>query len=153
RFNPPGERDEAAVRDALSRVDLTARADRPLDQLSGGERQRAFLARALAQAAPALLLDEPTASLDLSHQLETLELLRDLARGGDAVLLTLHDLGLAGRYADRLVVLSGGRRVASGPPAEVLTTGLLRDHFRVSAEVARDAAGTFRVTPLAALPK
>jgi iron complex transport system ATP-binding protein len=122
--------DLSAVDDALERLDLTRFADRALETLSGGERQRAFLARALAQAAPLLLLDEPTSSLDLGHQQEVLELVDRLrADKGLTVLASTHDLSVAGEYADRMVLLVGGHVVAAGPPPEVLTEDLLSRHY------------------------
>ncbi|WP_213451474.1 ABC transporter ATP-binding protein [Rhizomonospora bruguierae] len=122
--------DLGAVAEVLDRLDLTGFAERPLATLSGGERQRAFLARALAQGAPLLLLDEPTSALDIGHQQEVLELV-DRLRGesGLTVLATMHDLSVAGEYADRLVLLAGGAVVASGPPRTVLTEELLATHY------------------------
>ena len=114
--------DERIVTDALDAAGVTALADRAVTTLSGGERQRVLFARALAQQPAILLLDEPTASLDLRHQAETLCLARDLAHTeGKAVLAVLHDVNLAAAYCDRLVLLSDGRVAASGTPAEVLT--------------------------------
>src|SRR4029077_14153355 len=118
--------DLAAVYDVLARLDLNGFAGRALDTLSGGERQRAFLARALAQGATLLLLDEPTSALDIGHQQEVLDLV-DEVRGqhGLTVLATMHDLSIAGEYADRMVMLAGGRVVAAGTPRAVLTEDLL----------------------------
>jgi iron complex transport system ATP-binding protein len=114
----------------LGRLDLRRFADRPLETLSGGERQRAFLARALAQGAGLLLLDEPTSALDIGHQQEVLDLVDELrADRGLTVLASMHDLSLAGEYADRLVLLVCGQVVASGPPREVLTEVLLSRHY------------------------
>jgi len=122
--------DLAAVDEVLGRLDLRRFADRPLETLSGGERQRAFLARALAQGAGVLLLDEPTSALDIGHQQEVLDLVDELrADRGLTVLASMHDLSLAGEYAERLVLLVGGRVVASGPPREVLTEPLLSEHY------------------------
>jgi iron complex transport system ATP-binding protein len=122
--------DLAAVRAVLDRLDLAGFASRPLARLSGGERQRVFLARALAQGATLLLLDEPTAALDIGHQQEVLELVDDLRRDeGLTVLATMHDLSVAGEYADRLVLLAAGRVVAAGAPTEVLTEELLARHY------------------------
>jgi iron complex transport system ATP-binding protein len=118
------------VHGVLERLDLARFASRPLDRLSGGERQRAFLARALAQGATLLLLDEPTTALDIGHQQEVLDLVDELRRDrGLTVLATMHDLSVAGEYADRLVLLAGGRVVAAGTPAEVLTGELLSKHY------------------------
>lgn len=113
--------DRAAVERAMRRCDVLAFAARPLSTLSGGERQRARVARALAQEPATLALDEPTAALDVSHEMAIFELLRDLGRAGTTVLLVTHNLNLAARYADRLVLLDRGRVAAQGAPAEVLT--------------------------------
>lgn len=122
--------DLEAVNDVLARLELTGFAGRPLETLSGGERQRAFLARALAQGATLLLLDEPTAALDIGHQQDVLDLIDTLrADGALTVLATMHDLSVAGEYADRLVMLAEGRVVAAGTPREVLTEPLLSEHY------------------------
>jgi iron complex transport system ATP-binding protein len=121
RWRRPGAADRAAVRSALERCRIDDLAGRPFATLSGGERQRARLARALAQEPEALALDEPTASLDVAHEMEIWEILKDEAARGRAVLLTTHHLNLAARYADRLVLLHHGRVTAAGPPVEVLT--------------------------------
>src|SRR3712207_5983642 len=114
--------DLAVVDSVLRRLELLPFAGRMLSTLSGGERQRAFLARALAQEAPLLLLDEPTSALDIGHQQDVLELVDELRRDSAlTVLATMHDLSVAGEYADRLVLMAGGRVVAAGPPREVLT--------------------------------
>ena len=111
-----------SVQRAIERLDLVDLADRPLSTLSGGEAQRAVLARALAQEAPVLLLDEPTSSLDIGHALEVLEILDELRRiDGLTVVTALHDLTMAGRFADRLVLLNKGHVVAEGSAAAVLT--------------------------------
>jgi iron complex transport system ATP-binding protein len=122
--------DLSVVNDVLERLDLAAFADRPLETLSGGERQRAFLARALAQEAPLLLLDEPTAALDIGHQQDVLELVDGLRRDRDlTVLATMHELSIAGEYADRLVLLANGRVAVYGTPEEVLTEAVLAEHY------------------------
>jgi iron complex transport system ATP-binding protein len=145
-------RDLAAVRDALHRLDLDRFADRPLETLSGGERQRVFLARAIAQAAPLLLLDEPTTSLDIGHQQEVLELVDTLRRdAGLTVLATMHDLSIAGEYAERLVLLAGGRVVAAGTPRDVLTEELLAAHYRARVRVVDGDHGPL-VVPVRAAP-
>ena len=113
--------DRRAVERAMRRCDVLAFAQRPISTLSGGERQRARVARALAQEPSALALDEPTAALDVSHEMAIFELLRDLGRAGTTVLLVTHNLNLAARYADRLVLLDRGRVAATGTPGEVLT--------------------------------
>jgi len=134
--------DVATMRDAIAKLDLRHLARRPLGTLSGGEAQRAVLARALAQEAPVLLLDEPTASLDVGHAVEVLDVLDDLRRKeGLTVVTAAHDLTLAGRYSDRLVLLSRGRVVADGPPAEVLTETTLRAHYGAGIRVLDDVEG------------
>jgi iron complex transport system ATP-binding protein len=128
--------DLAAADEALAALDLVPFAGRRLDTLSGGERQRVFLARALAQGAGILLLDEPTSALDIGHQQEVLELVDRLrAERGLTVLATMHDLTTAGEYADRMVLLAGGRVVAAGTPAEVLTEANLAEHYRVKVRI------------------
>lgn len=128
--------DLAVVHEVLRRLDLTRFATRSLDTLSGGEQQRVFLARALAQGARLLLLDEPTSALDIGHQQEVLELVDQLRRDdGLTVLATMHDLSIAGEYADRLVMLAGGRVVADGAPRAVLTEELLEVHYRARVRV------------------
>ena len=127
--------DREALSTALRQVDLEALRDRSLDSLSGGERRRALLARALAQDAEVLLLDEPGAHLDLRHQVELFDLLARLARErGAAVVLSLHDLNLASLFADRAVLLSEGRILAQGLCQEVLTPDLLRRTFGIPVE-------------------
>jgi iron complex transport system ATP-binding protein len=134
--------DLSAVERVLDRLDLTPFADRPLQTLSGGERQRAFLARALAQEPRILLLDEPTSALDIGHQQEVLDLVEDLRRtGGLTVFATMHDLSVAGGYADRLVLLARGRVVACGTPASVLTEEVLAEHYGARVRVIPDEDG------------
>lgn len=134
--------DLAVVDEVLAALDLERFAGRRLDTLSGGERQRVFLARALAQGAKILLLDEPTSALDIGHQQEVLELIDNL-RGarGLTVLATMHDLSIAGEYADRMVLLADGRVVGVGTPAELLTEELLAEHYRVRVRVIRGEHG------------
>jgi iron complex transport system ATP-binding protein len=125
-----GAHDHAAAERALARLDLRELADRQLGALSGGERQRAVLARALAQEAPLLLLDEPTSALDAGRQQDALELVDGLrVEAGLTVVSAMHDLTLAGQYAQRLVLLAGGRIVAQGAPVEVLTEPLIEEHY------------------------
>jgi iron complex transport system ATP-binding protein len=125
-------RDEAAVAQALVRVGLGELAHRRFTELSGGEKQRVVVARALAQETPVLVLDEPTNHLDVRHQLDVLDLIRDL---GVTTLAAMHDLNLAATYCDLLHVLHGGELVASGPPDEVLTETIVADVFGVGAEI------------------
>jgi iron complex transport system ATP-binding protein len=142
RWRGPDATDHAIVAAALDRLDLAALADRPWKQLSGGERQRAHLARALAQRTWGLLLDEPTNHLDVRHQLDLMEL---AARTPQTVVVALHDLALAARYCDRLVLMHRGTVVADGPAEDVLTASLLRDVFDVDAEIGRDSLGHLAV--------
>ena len=131
--------DETAVAAALDATGMTAEADRPVDELSGGQRQRAWIALALAQGTDLMLLDEPTTFLDLAHQVEVLDLLAELnEREGRTVVLVLHDLNLACRYAQHLVALRGGAVVAEGPPGEVVTAELVADVFGLAAEIVAD---------------
>ncbi|MGX6448674.1 ABC transporter ATP-binding protein [Patulibacter sp. S7RM1-6] len=134
-FEPDRADDHRRVDRALADTGLEALADRPWPTLSGGERQRARIARALVQDADVLLLDEPTNHLDIRHQLEVLELVRTL---GLTVLAALHDLNLAAMHCDRIVVLDRGRVVAAGPPADVLTPGLVREVYGVRCHVHAD---------------
>jgi iron complex transport system ATP-binding protein len=128
--------DLAIAQQRIRELDLVRFADRELETLSGGERQRVFLARALVQDAPLLLLDEPTSALDIGHQQEVLELVDALrAEHGLTVLATMHDLSIAGEYADRLALLANGKVAAMGAPAEVLTEELLREHYRARVRV------------------
>ncbi|WUU84342.1 heme ABC transporter ATP-binding protein [Streptomyces cellulosae] len=142
------EDDEAAVTEAMRRTEVTAFAARPYSALSGGERARVALARVLAQRAPLLMLDEPTAALDLRHQELVLGLCRERARAGDAVVVVLHDLGLAAAYAHRVAVLRAGRVAADGPPEEIFTESLLSEVYDLPVEVRpHPGAGAILVTP------
>ncbi|MDX9991326.1 MAG: heme ABC transporter ATP-binding protein [Anaerolineales bacterium] len=119
-------RDKRIARDSLARVDALSLAERRVGELSGGEQQRVLLARALAQSTPILLLDEPTSHLDLHHQMTLMQLVRGLVReGGLTVLIALHDLNLAARYADRIALLENGELKAVGKPADILTQDTL----------------------------
>ncbi|MGA4842357.1 heme ABC transporter ATP-binding protein [Streptomyces sp. G45] len=129
------DEDDRAVREAMAATEVGAFAARPFSALSGGERARVALARVLAQRAPLLLLDEPTAALDLRHQELVLRVCRERAAAGDAVVVVLHDLGLAAAYADRAVVLRDGEVAADGAPAEVFDETLLTAVYRQPIEV------------------
>jgi iron complex transport system ATP-binding protein len=139
--------DREAVDRAMATADVVSLAHRTATELSGGERARVLLARALAVEAPVLIVDEPLTSLDPAHQLEVMELLRAQARQGVLVLAVLHDLGLAMRYCDRLLLLDGGRLVAEGVPGEVLTPARLHQVYRVQAWFGADGQ-TPLVVPL-----
>ena len=145
--------DLEVARAALSRMGIEALADRSVLTLSGGERQLAMVARALAQEPSLLLLDEPTAFLDLRHRLEVLTVVRELAASGAAALVVSHDLGVAARFCDRLVLLGGGRVLASGPPREVLDPESLRAAFGIEAEVLTGSDGLPVVVPRALDPR
>ena len=134
RFDAPGPADAELVASALARADVAHLADRFVDELSGGERRRAVIARSLATGSRVLLLDEPTANLDIDHVIETLTLLRTLADGGATVALALHDLNVVARWADEVTVLHAGRRRAGGPPAQVLDDDLVASVFGVRVE-------------------
>lgn len=141
--------DVAAIDEAMARCDVTAFADRPMDTLSGGERQRVRIARALAQSPTVLALDEPTVSLDLRHEMTIAGLLRSLADSGTTVLLVTHNLSIAARYADRVVLLAEGRLVDAGPTDRVLTAEQVERVFRWPVELLRTAAGATAVVPAA----
>jgi iron complex transport system ATP-binding protein len=142
--------DRRAVEAAMERTDVTDLADRSVAEISGGERQRVFLARALAQDTPVLLLDEPTSDLDVNHQVRTLELASALVEGGRTVVAAIHDLDLAARYCDELRLLSDGRIRAAGPPDSVLTDAAVEAAFDTRATVAdHPVTGTASVTAFA----
>ncbi|HOZ26276.1 MAG TPA: ABC transporter ATP-binding protein [Hyphomonadaceae bacterium] len=131
-FGGPTPEDRAAVDRALEAVDGNGLRDRPVAVLSGGERTRILLARALAVEAPLLLVDEPIAALDPYHQLHVMEILRERARNGCGVLAVIHDLALAERFMDRLVLMDSGRIVADAAPASVLTPERLATVYRIA---------------------
>lgn len=134
-----GASDRVAAADAMARFELFEFADRVLTSLSGGERQRVFLARALAQGAPILLLDEPTTALDVGHQQQVLDLVDELRRQHElTVVSTLHDLTLAAQYADRLVLLDHGRVVEDGSAAEVVTEEHLARYYGARVRIVDD---------------
>ncbi|MDA0328241.1 MAG: ABC transporter ATP-binding protein [Gemmatimonadetes bacterium] len=144
-----GDRDRTAVAAALAACDLLELARRDVTTLSGGEFQRARIARALAQEPRALVLDEPTNSLDVRHQMAILELLRESADRGMTVVLITHSLDLAAQFADHMLLLSEGRVAAEGTPADVLSERILTDVYRWPISVHRDAStGVHTITPL-----
>ncbi|MEV0474186.1 ABC transporter ATP-binding protein [Streptomyces prunicolor] len=142
--------DDEAVAAAMLATDVLDLADRSVDELSGGQRQRVWIAMALAQETDVLLLDEPTTYLDISHQLDVLDLLTDLNRArGVTLALVLHDLNLACRYADHLIAMKAGRIVAEGPPGDIVTASLVHEVFGLRSAVIPDpASGTPMVVPL-----
>ena len=128
-FAVPGEKERAAARDAMARVNIEHLAERPFDHLSGGEQQLVFIARALAQQAKILLMDEPTASLDYGNRLHVLGVVRDLSRAGYTILLSTHDPQHALWYADRALALKEGRMLALGTPQKIVTADLLQQLY------------------------
>ncbi len=134
-FAAPTDADKSAIRDALAATAMQSFAHRAVTTLSGGERARVALARALATQAPILLVDEPTVSLDIRHQLVVMELLRKAARNGGGVLAVIHDLSLAARFADRVLVMESGRITAQGAPAETLDPARIAEAFGVEAQM------------------
>lgn len=142
-------RDDQVVHGAMCATEVAHLADRDVTSLSGGERARAAMARVLAQEAPVMLLDEPTAALDLRHQEQLLELARGRALDGAAVVVVLHDLGMAAAHADRVVVLAAGRVRRDGTPAQVLDPGLLGEVYDWPVEVvAHPVTGVPLVLPI-----
>lgn len=142
--------DDRIVAEVLEATGTAELADRSVSELSGGQRQRVWIAMALAQRADIVLLDEPTSFLDVSHQLELLDLLTDSNRArGTTVVMVLHELNLAARYADRLVVIEGGRVAAVGEPAEVMTVETMNAAFGLECVVAPDpVAGSPMIVPI-----
>ena len=143
RFGGPTPDDRAAVDRALTATESHALADRPVSVLSGGERTRVLLARALAVEAPLLLADEPITALDPYHQLHVMEILQDRARAGAGILAVIHDLPLASRFMDRLILMHEGRIIADGPPAAVLTPENLARTYRIKALTGANAGESF----------
>jgi cobalamin transport system ATP-binding protein len=149
RFGGESRRDVEVVRDVLERLDLGWAGGRRLDSLSGGELQRVILARALAQEAPILLLDEPTTGLDLAHQHRVLELVASLRDTGPLTVLTaMHDLTIAGQFAERFALLADGRFVADGSRTEVLRADLIERHYGVAVRILDDPDGGTIVVPV-----
>lgn len=137
-FRPHRSDDDAVVAAALQATDASALVDRRLDELSGGQRQRAWIAMALAQQPRILMLDEPTSALDIAHQVEVLTVLQDEVARGMTVILVIHDLTLAARYADELVVMAEGRILAQGTPGSILTPECVQTAFGIDALLLTD---------------
>ncbi|MDX2229555.1 MAG: ABC transporter ATP-binding protein [Leptolyngbyaceae cyanobacterium bins.349] len=144
--------DERYVQEALAITDLVELGDRPLDTLSGGQRQRAWIAMTLAQNTPILLLDEPTTFLDLAHQIEVLDLLHDLnQQQGRTIVMVLHDLNHACRYADHLIAMKAGQIFAAGAPQRIITTDTVQAVFNLHCQIYPDPiAGTPMCIPISA---
>lgn len=142
--------DDRAVTEALSATGTLELADRSVDELSGGQRQRVWIAMALAQETDVLLLDEPTTFLDVTHQIEVLDLLTDLNRDrGTTIVMVLHDLNLAARYADQLIAMKDGRVHATGAPSDIVTASLVEEVFGLANHITTDpVSGKPLVTPI-----
>jgi iron complex transport system ATP-binding protein len=152
-FQSESRADRRRVVEVLERLELTAMADRPITELSGGESQRVTLARALAQEATVLVLDEPTSSLDLGHQVAVLEVVDELRREHDlAVVTAIHDLSVASRFADRLVLVADGGVPAVGPPDQVLTEPILSRYYGTTVSVMSGPDGGLVIVPLRSSP-
>ena len=143
RFQIEGSEDNVIARDAMRLTETEQFTDRTLDTLSGGERQRIFVARALAQQPHVLLLDEPTSNLDILHQLKVTSLVRKMVDGGLTAIAAIHDLQMAARYCDRLVLMKDGRIISKGSPEEVLTPETIQASFGVETAVYRDPVSGF----------
>ncbi|WP_030665624.1 ABC transporter ATP-binding protein [Streptomyces rimosus] len=149
-FRQWSREDERAVTRALEQTGTSGLAGRRLDQLSGGQRQRCWLAMALAQETPVVLLDEPTSALDIGHAVEVLDLVREVATGGRTIVMVVHDLAAAARYADTVVAMRSGRVVAAGPPREIIDAALVKELYGVDAEIlAAPSDGSPVVVPTA----
>ena len=147
RFMPFTSADMEIVEKALERADLLDLRHRPVTKLSGGEFQRVLIARVLAQQPQVLLLDEPTTSLDIQHQVQVLDLIRGLVHDrGLAIIMAIHDLNLAARYCDHLILLHHGRQISSGSPEDVFTPQNFRAVFGVEARLYRDPWNEWAVT-------
>lgn len=149
-FRQWSREDEEAVDRALSATGVDVLGDRRLDELSGGQRQRCWLAMALAQETPVVLLDEPTSALDIGHAVEVLDLVREVAAAGRTIVMVLHDLAAAARYADTVVAMKDGRIVASGPPRTIVDVDLVRELYGIDVEILTAASdGAPVVVPIA----
>ncbi|OUS23775.1 cobalamin ABC transporter ATP-binding protein [Gammaproteobacteria bacterium 45_16_T64] len=135
RFHPPSRHDDKIIQTAMEQVGVAQFATQPINELSGGERQRVFVARAIAQQTPIVLLDEVTANLDVCYQLEILALAKALADSGKLVIAAIHDLSMASRFCDRILLLANNTLQADGVPKQVLTEDNLRRYFRLNANV------------------
>ncbi|WP_214825954.1 ABC transporter ATP-binding protein [Exiguobacterium algae] len=142
--------DYEAVAEAMEMMNITEFADRPIDELSGGQRQRVWIAMALAQQTDILFLDEPTTFLDITYQVEILDLLTDLNRKfGTTIVMVLHDINLSARYADYLFALKQGRLVAEGKPADIVTSDLIHQVFNLRCSIMVDpVSGSPSVVPI-----
>lgn len=148
-LRPLSKADKRAVANALAAADVTHLADRPVDELSGGQRQRVWLAMTLAQETQIVLLDEPTTYLDITHQVEMMELFRDLHAQGRTLVAVLHDLNHAARYATHVIAMRDGRIVAQGAPSTVISADLIREVFDLRCTVIADPIeGSPMVVPL-----
>lgn len=148
-FGSESGQDRDRVAEVLDRLDMSHLAPRPITELSGGEAQRAALARALVQEASVLILDEPTSALDLANQISVLELVNELRHEqGLAVISAMHDLSMAGRFSDRLLLLAGGTAAATGTPAQVLTEDILSTNYKTPVSVMQGPDNHLVVVPL-----
>jgi iron complex transport system ATP-binding protein len=141
RFTPQGQADHAAINSAATHCDITHLLDRAINTLSGGERQRVLIARSLVAEPEFILLDEPTANLDVQHALDVLELCQALSRKGKTIIVATHDFNLVTRYASRLVLLQAGKLIAQGDQETVLNPEAIQEVFQVDAEVVPTKAG------------
>jgi len=138
-FRQWSREDETSVNNALMLTGLTNIADRPIDELSGGQRQRVWIAMLLAQETPIMLLDEPTTHLDIAHQIEVLDLLKELTEQHNrTIVMVLHDINLAVRYADNLIAMRDGKIETSGEPHNVVTAQMIHDVFSIHAQILED---------------